>query len=162
MPMEEFDVKKQEAYDFKLLQKLNDDIFHLENLERREGNSDKDPIDASGITFDGRTINIEIKSRDDLYPAMMCETHKAYSLLDEWIIYNRVPLYVNFLNNGDDAFVWNLLTIPPNMKYLKIERAYSKLYKRYENQYKVYFDLKAAKHYIMNNEGIYKLTKKGS
>lgn len=158
--MSNFDVKKQEAYDFKLLQKLNEDIFHLENLERRVDNTDKDPIDASGMTFDGRTINIEIKSRDDLYPSMMCETHKAYSLLDEWAIYKRVPLYVNFLNDGNDALVWNLLTIPPNMKYMKIERTFSDLYKVWENQYKVYFDLKAAKHYVINNEGKY--VKKGS
>lgn len=158
--MSNFDVNKQEAYDFKLLQKLNEDIFHLENLERRVVNTDKDPIDASGITFDGRTINIEIKSRNKIYPAMMCETHKAYSLLDEWIFYNRVPLYVNFLNNGNDVLVWNLLTIPPNMKYMEIERTYSDLYKVWENQYKVYFNIEAAKHYVKNKEGKY--VKKGS
>ena len=43
---------------------------------------------------------------------------------------------------------------------MKIERTFSDLCKVWENQYKVYFDLKAAKHYVINNEGKY--VKKGS
>lgn len=159
--MNDFDVKKQEANDFKLLEKLNEDVFHLNDLERRD-NVEKDPIDASGLTQDGRTINIEIKARNKAYPTMMCETHKAYSLLDEWTTYKRVPLYVNFTNDGKEAYVWNLLTIPPNMKYIKRERTFSRNYGDFESGYKVYFDIKASKHYAINNQGKYERIKKGS
>lgn len=158
--MEKYDVVKQEAYDFKLLQKLNEDVFHLNNLERRESNTDKDPIDASGMTEDGRTINIEIKYRNSIYPRMMCETHKAFSLLDEWAYHERVPLYVNFVNNGKDVYVWNLLHIPPNMKHIsREEKTKSKLYGDKESGYKLYFSLKAAKHYALNENNQYELKK---
>lgn len=136
----QFDVKQQEAEDFKLLQKLNADIFKLENLERRIKKTDKDQIDASGRTSDNRIINIEIKSRDcniNTYPSLMIETHKKLPMLEEYIRYGRIPIYVNFLKD-DKAVVFNVLIASGKMRR---ERTWSRLYKDWENGYKEYFPI---------------------
>lgn len=160
--MDGFNVKKQEEMDFEMLSKLNDDVFHLYNLERRVKKTEQDPIDASGKTSDDKVINIEIKSRDcniDTYQSLMIETHKALPLLNEYIEYDRIPLYVNFLKD-EHVVVYNMLKIPEGKKFMKREKTWSKLYKCWEWQYKEYISIDAAFIYKkVNNQ--YKLIQKG-
>lgn len=147
---------RQEADGFKLLQKLNEDVFHLNNLNRRLEKTDKDPIDTSGLTSDNRTINMEIKIRDfdyNKFPSLMIETHKAYSLLYEYIQYGRIPLYVNFLTDGS-ALVFNLLKIPEDKQRMKrLDGVESKLYQDKESSYKLFFDKSVGKHYVKDANG---------
>lgn len=147
---------KQETEGFKRLQKLNEDVFHLNNLERRIKKTDKDPIDASGLTFDDRTINIEIKIRDfdyNKFPSLMIETHKAYPLMYEYAVYKRIPLYVNFLTDGS-ALVFNLARIPEDKQYMKrMSGIQSKGYEDKETSYKLFFDKSVGKHYVKDENG---------
>ena len=147
---------RQEADGFKLLQKLNEDVFHLNNLNRRLEKTDKDPIDTSGLTSDNRTINMEIKIRDfdyNKFPSLMIETHKAYSLLYEYIQYGRIQLYVNFLTDGS-ALVFNLLKIPEDKQRMKrLGGVESKLYQDKESSYKLFFDKSVGKHYVKDENG---------
>lgn len=156
--MEKFDVKKQEADDFKLLEKLNEDVFKLKNLSRRKG--DSNPIDASGFSSNNNeVVNIEIKSREckiNTYPTLMMETHKGYTLLEEYIKYKRIPLYVNFLEDGN-AVVFNLLH---SNGYMKRGKADSRLYGDKESEYKYFLSLKNAWIYKKTNN-TYKLIQKG-
>lgn len=155
--MEQFDVKKQEADDYKLLQEFNEQVFKLKELGRREGNAN--PIDASGLTKDNQVVNMELKARNcniNTYDTLMLETHKGYTLLDEYIKHKRIPLYINFMQDGNVA-VFNLLKAEG---YMKRETTHSKLYGNGEYQYKQYLPLKSAWIYKKQNNK-YKLIQKG-
>lgn len=156
--MEKFDVKEQEAIDFRLLQEFNEETFKLKHLGRRDGEAN--PIDASGLTEDDRVINIEIKSRDfsiNKYPTLMLETHKAYSLQDEYIKQGNIPLYVNFLND-DSVVVFNLLK---SSGYMERRKTHSRLYGNKEFQYKLFLPIKNGWIYKKDENNNYKLMQKG-
>lgn len=149
---------KCEADDFELFKDFNEKKFKLNKLGRTPS---KHSSDASGMTEDGRYINIELKKRyNDIneYDTLQIETHKAYDLLNDYVMENKIPLYVNFLQDGH-VVVFNLtkLKYKPHKKRV---RTWSKLYQDYENEYKLLLDLKNAFIYKKTNDK-YTLIQKG-
>lgn len=134
--------EQYEDNDYKLLQDFNEKKLKLKCLGRTPS---KYSSDASGYTQDNQLVNIELKYRDNdinEYDSLHIETHKAYDLLDEYIRDNKIPLYINFLNDGH-VVVYNLAKLK-HKPYKKRVKTYSKLYQDYESGYKAFLKLEDA------------------
>ena len=133
-----------EDTDFQLLQDFNKKVLKLEELGRT---AHKHYTDASGITTDGRSLNIELKYRvmnyDNLaisasttqgnsYTAdtLYIEAHKCGDLLLDYICNKQIPLYINFLSD-DTVILYNLTTLKNRPKKVT-KKIYSKLYQGFE------------------------------
>ena len=149
---------KCELDDYAKMQDLNEKKFKLRDLART---SSKSSSDASGYSKDGSFINIELKSRENGindYQSLYIETHKAYSLMDDYLRRNKIPLYVNFMNDGH-VVVFNLIKLK-HKPYMKRVKTWSELYQCYEYQYKAFLKLEDA--YIYKREGDeFRLIQKG-
>lgn len=102
--------------------------------------------DASGITVDGRVYNAELKTRDAVLTdagtvsginfndsTVIIESDKAAPLLFDYLINGRLPLYINFLQDGT-VLVWNLSNLktrPTHEPVIINNKGYSKMYKGY-------------------------------
>lgn len=134
---------KIEDEDYELLESFND-VLKLEQMGRCPRNYH---TDASGITSDGKEINIELKRRNQTLSGLTImgvtsankpytastiyiETHKCGDMLLDYVCENKVPMYINFLNDG--------YVIVHNLSQLKTRPAkvgkkiYSKLYEGFE------------------------------
>lgn len=135
---------KNEEKDYLLMERFNE-VLKLRDLGRTES---KHHSDATGYTTDGRFINIELKSRhlnllDDwtlsganhtekAYTAntLYIESHKMADLLLDYVIDNKIPLYINFVND-DIVIVHNLSLLKQRPKTVT-KRISSKLYQGFE------------------------------
>lgn len=132
--------QKSEEEDYELLKDFN----QLLKLSKLSVTAEKSSFDASGITNNNVFVAIELKKRNQnlilndgkycisgcstatdksyIDDTIMIETHKLCSLLLEYIVNNRIPLYINFLNDYI-ALVFNLskLNTIPSYKNLKIK-----------------------------------------
>lgn len=146
-----------EEKDYILLKNFNKDILKLNELGRTP---EHHHTDASGITRDGQHINIELKYRNiniNTYSTMYLESHKAADMLLDYVCDGKIPLYVNFLNDGY-VIVFNLAKLrhrPSTIcKYIK-----SQLYEGFELAKRQELDMQDAFIYeLKNNE--YKLISK--
>lgn len=117
------DEKEKQGYE--LFEEFNPSTLKLNELSQTPK---KHHSDASGYTTDGRIANLEFKIRninliidDDSIAISGCsqngktytgntlyiETHKAGSLLLDYVYEKRIPLYINFLQN-DYVVIHNL------------------------------------------------------
>lgn len=103
--------------------------------------------DASGYTFDGRYLNIELKDRDmnllddfrlsgetngKSYYAedLFIESHKIADMLLDYTVEGKVPLYINFINDNT-IILYNLATLKHRPKKVS-KRIKSELYNGFE------------------------------
>ena len=120
---------KKEETDYLLLKDFNS-FLGLKSLDKCP---EKHTTDASGYTQDGKYINIELKQRDisiNTYSSLYIEAHKVGDMLLDYVLENKIPLYVNFLKDGY-VVVFNLSKLKhrPN-KVAK--RIWSELYQGFE------------------------------
>lgn len=118
-----------ELNDFALLQDFNKKL-KIKELGRTP---DKSSTDASGYTKDDQYVNIELKRRFvdvGKYKTIIIEGHKYLSLLKGFVYSNKIPLYINFMNDGY-IILFNLskLKEEPNERKYKI---WSELYQGFE------------------------------
>lgn len=99
MTMDKQFFDKNEARDFKILTKLNEDIDFVKSFDNMPY---KHCMDASGET-DMCKVMMELKNRtchitsfDDVY----IESKKAAYLYFQWVTQGFFPLYINFFNNN--------------------------------------------------------------
>lgn len=151
--------EEKEKEDFTELTKLNEDVFHLNNIGRTP---QLHHTDASGLTKDGRVINIELKQRDfDMYTykTLYIDDHKCCNLLMDFVVLKYIPIYINFMTD-DTAIVFNLSRLRKRPKITK-QRTYSKGKQAYEYNDKQELYVEDAYIYKKDNKGNYKLIKSG-
>lgn len=160
-------IDRQYGWDFEdlgysKLEELNEKL-RLENLGRTPKNWPSG--DASGTSFIG-DVNIEIKVRDlNIDPdtltftghtgekqytgnTLYIETHKIGDMLLDYVCDGKIPLYVNFLNDGY-VVIYNLKNLKSRPNGV-VKRIYSNLYKSYENARRIELPLTEA--YIYRKE----------
>lgn len=118
-----------EENDYKLLEEFNK-FLKLEDLGRCPSNA---ATDASGHTTDGRYVNIELKRRFidiGTYSSIYLETHKCGDMLLDYVVDNKIPLYINFLDDGY-VVTFNLAELKHRPKKVE-KKIYSKLYDGFE------------------------------
>lgn len=135
---------KKEQNDYILLEDFNSALKLIELGKC----PDKYTTDASGYTTDGRLINIELKQRNQtlsgltlsgtasttnaIYTAntIYIESHKVADMLLDYLCDGKVPLYINFLNDGY-VVLYNLSQLKHRPKKVT-KKIYSKLYQGFE------------------------------
>lgn len=163
-------IDRQYGWDFedkgwKLLEDFNSKL-NLENLGRTPKNHPSG--DASGTSFIG-DVNIEIKVRDLDIDAneltftghtserqytgntIYIELHKFGDMMLDYMFDKKIPIYVNFLNDGY-AVVFNLTRLKSRPKTV-VKRIWSNLYKSYENSRRVELPLSDAYIYKKTEDG---------
>ena len=88
---------KMEMEDFNKLVSFNKSVKWFTKLER---NTLFDRIDIEAKDTKGRSVNIELKSRNigiDQYQDLFIETDKYDNLMRKWKNLNEIPLYINFI-----------------------------------------------------------------
>lgn len=151
--------EEKEEEDYKEFTKLNEDILHLKNIGRTP---QLHHTDASGLTKDGRVINIELKQRTfDMgkYKTLYIDDHKCCNLLMDFVVLNLIPVYINFMTD-DTAIVFNLSRLHKRPNITK-QRTYSKGKQAYEYNDKQELYIEDAFIYKKDNNGRYKLIKSG-
>lgn len=121
---------------------------------------EKHTTDASGYTNDGRYMNIELKKRNigiNTFSSIFIEAHKACDMLFDYITENKIPLYINFLNDGY-VVVFNLSCLKHRPKKV-FKKIYSELYEGFELAVRQKLDMKDAWIYKKENNA-YKLVHK--
>lgn len=108
---------------------------------------EKHTTDASGITVDGRCLNIELKDRDlnlledftlsgntngKTYhvDSIFIESHKIADMLLDYVVEGKVPIYINFIND-DTVILFNLSKLKHRPKKVS-KRIWSELYNGFE------------------------------
>lgn len=148
---------KLEETDYKLLQDFNSTL----KLSELGQTPQYHHTDASGYTTDGREVNIELKKRDfntDTFNTLYIEAHKCGDLLLDYITEDKIPLYVNFCNDG--VILFNLSKLKHRPKTFKT-KFYSELYKTMELSTREELDIKDAWVYKLQENNTYKLVHRG-
>lgn len=152
--------EKNEENDFKYLESLNE-FLKLEELGQTP---QKHHFDASGVTTTGDYIAMELKLREATYnkgeivgkkfkdTTLVIDAHKFSTMLLEYTVNNRIPLYINFLDNGETAIVFNLAKLKNVPFSRRINTIYSKGYQELETGYRFFLPLKEAFIYKKTNE----------
>lgn len=129
---------KKEDEDYILLKDFNK-VLKLSDLGQTPKYSTSD---ASGTSLN-RYINIELKRRNqtltkdfkisgETYTAdtVYLESHKAGDMLLDFVCEDKIPLYINFLNDGY-VLLFNLSKLKHRPKKV-CKKIYSKLYQGFE------------------------------
>lgn len=151
----DFALKKEEN-DYILMEDFNK-VLKLRELGKCPQN---DVTDCSGYTEDGRYVSIELKERNiciDTYDSIFIETHKCGDMLLDYVIEGKIPLYINFLNNGY-VVLYNLARLRHRPKKVA-KRIYSELYQGFELAKREELPLEDAFIYKKENDA-YKLVRK--
>lgn len=146
-----------EQQDYEKLRDFNK-LLKIRELGKRP---DKDTTDASGYTQDGQELNIELKSRRvgiNTYKTIYIENHKVADMLLDYTIDNKIPLYINFLND-DYIVVFNLAKLRHRPRKTN-KRIWSELYQAFEMAKREELRLEDAWIYQKQNDK-YVLIKKG-
>ena len=171
MKNEEF-AKKKEKEGYLLLEDFNNDYMKLIELGQTPP---KHTSDASGFTRDGRLLNFEIKVRNQtlvnnntisgcstdgktyITNTIYIESHKCGDLLLDYIVEDKKPVYINFLNDGY-VVMFNLSRLKHRPEKVS-KRIYSKLYQGFELSKREELRLEDAWIYKKENNS-YKLVRK--
>lgn len=121
--------KINENLDYEMLQNFNT-VLKLKDLGRTPA---MHHTDASGYSNSNKYINIELKRRSvniNTYKTLYIEAHKAGDLLLDYVIEGKIPLYINFLQDGH-VVVFNLAELKHRPEKVS-KRIQSKLYEGFE------------------------------
>ena len=162
----------KEDEDYALMEDFNA-YLNLQDLGRC---MEKHTTDASGYTTDGRSVNIELKRRNQTltsdgrisgltteskpYTAdtMYIEAHKVGDMLLDYVCEDKIPMYINFLNDGY-VVIFNLSRL--SRRPTKVgRRIYSKLYQGFELAKREELSMDDAWIYKKENNG-YKMIRRG-
>ena len=166
----DFALKKEEK-DYLLMEDFNKVLKLIELGKTPE----KHTTDASGYTTDGRFINIELKEREqtlinlvisgrttngEAYTAntLYIESHKIADMLLDYVVDKKIPLYINFLNDGY-VVLYNLSTLKHRPTTVT-KKIYSKLYQGFELAKRQELQLEDAWIYRKGKNNEYKLIHK--
>lgn len=157
---------QNETNDYVLLEQFND-YLNLKELGRCP---EKYHTDCSGVTKDGKTLNIELKRRFvNLMPdltisgrtftasTLFIEQHKILDLYLDYFINGLTPIYINFLND-DVVLLYDLTKLSEKTK-TQTMRIESKLYQSFEMAKRIELPITDAWIYQRENNG-YKLVYK--
>lgn len=135
---------KQETNDYILLEDFNKVLKLMELGQCPQ----KYTTDASGYTTDGRYLNIELKKRNQTMSGLTLigtssktnktytadtiyiEGHKCGDMLLDYVVEKKIPLYINFLNDGY-VVLYNLSTLKHRPTKVA-KRIWSELYQGFE------------------------------
>ncbi len=135
---------EKEKKDYYLMEEFNKVLKLIELGQTPE----KHTTDASGYTTDGRLINIELKQRNQTLSGLTLvgissktgnqytantiyiESHKIADLLLDYTIENKIPLYINFLNDGY-VVLYNISTLKHRPTKVA-KKIWSELYQGFE------------------------------
>lgn len=135
---------EKEKNDYYLMEEFNKVLKLIELGQTPE----KHTTDASGYTTDGRLINIELKQRNQTLSGLTLvgissktgnqytantiyiESHKVADLLLDYTIEDKIPLYINFLNDGY-VVVYNLSELKHRPTKVA-KKIWSELYQGFE------------------------------
>lgn len=90
---------------------LKDFIEHSNVLSEVHRCRQYSHIDYYGKDIKGRDVNIELKKRNNKmnkYATTYIECSKAWTLLEQYEQYHRIPLYINFFDDGIIIFKLNV------------------------------------------------------
>lgn len=162
---------EKEEKDYNLLEEFNQTLKLIELGKCPE----KHTTDASGYTTDGRYINIELKQRNQTLSGLTIigtssktgkqytantiyiEAHKAGDLLLDYAIEKKIPLYINFLNDGY-VVLYNLSQLKHRPTKVA-KKIWSELYQGFELAKRELLRIEDAWIYKKENNG-YKLIHK--
>lgn len=127
---------KMEEWDFKVLQKLNEDAHIMIDLAQLPV---KQCADASGVTALGSKLLIELKARSEdilKYGDLFIESKKVAYLLLKWLSEGFIPLYINFIGDtiGDypkKIIIFKMHKLTDWEFYPKV-KTWTELYQKYE------------------------------
>ena len=137
--------KTNENLDFEMLEHFNS-LLKLKDLGRCP---EMYHTDASGYS-NNKYINIELKRRSvnlNTYKTLYIEAHKAGDLLLDYVIEGKIPLYINFLQDGH-VVVFNLA---------ELKHRPEKIAKRIESKLYEGFELAKREELLIEDAWIYKL-----
>ena len=137
--------KTNEELDFEMLEHFNS-LLKLKDLGRTP---ELYHTDASGYS-NNKYINIELKRRSvnlNTYKTLYIEAHKAGDLLLDFVIEGKIPLYINFLQDGH-VVVFNLA---------ELKHRPEKIAKRIESKLYEGFELAKREELLITDAWIYKL-----
>lgn len=120
---------QNEATDYQKLLAFNDAVGIFQELIPIDGCKH---YDASGVTIDGRTARIELKTRNNnirQYDGLFIEDHKVSNLHFDYLAFGDEPIYLNFCNDGIALFNLEQICIRPK---INISRTKSNGYECYE------------------------------
>lgn len=160
MRNENFDVSEQTCWDL-LKDFISNSNFNKKIVEFGRTN-EKEYVDATGMTTSRTYVNMELKRRYitiDQYPTLDAEGHKLADLFIDYFCLNKIPLYINFLNDGY-VVVFNLTKLKHRHPPRK-ERNWSQGYKNFEMTQTQKLDIKDAWVY-KKKEGKYQLMQTGN
>ena len=138
--------KTNENLDYEMLQNFNT-VLKLKDLGRTP---ELYHTDASGYSNSNKYINIELKRRNvniNTYKTLYIEAHKAGDLLLDFVIEGKIPLYINFLQDGH-VVVFNLA---------ELKHRPEKIAKRIESKLYEGFELAKREELLIEDAWIYKL-----
>ena len=162
---------KKEKNDYYLMEEFNKVLKLIELGQTPE----KHTTDASGYTTDGRFVNIELKQRNQTLSGLTLigissktgnqytadtiyiESHKIADLLLDYTIDDKIPLYINFLNDGY-VVLYNISTLKHRPTKVA-KKIWSELYQGFELAKRQELQLSDAWIYRKNND-TYKLVHK--
>ena len=163
---------KSETNDYYLLEDFNNVLKLIELGQTPE----KYTTDASGFTTDGRQINIELKKRNQTLSGLTIigtssktnkqytadtiyiESHKIADLLLDYQCDDKIPLYINFLNDGY-VVLYNITRLKHRPTKVA-KRIWSELYQGFELAKRQELKLEDAWIYQRINNDTYKLVHK--
>lgn len=96
---------KTESLDDKYIAALNERTHWFTELKRQPKYS---IIDYEATDRKGRKCWIELKTRKKDFETFFIEPKKWKELKDEYTMRNVLPLYINFIENEDTFYIWNL------------------------------------------------------
>ena len=156
---EDFSVSEQTCWE--LLQdfiECSNFKIHIKKYGRTE---ECDYVDATGLTTSNQFLNMELKRRYQTlgkYDTLYAEGHKIADLYVDYFCDNKIPLYINFLNDNY-VVIFNLIKLKRRHKAVK-GRNWSQGYNAFEMTQSQRLDLKDAFIYKKENNK-YKLIQKG-
>lgn len=164
MPMnreEDFDTSEQKCWE--LLQDFIENSDFKTKIKIYGRKEKCDYVDATGMTTSNQFLNMELKRRYHTlgkFDTLYAEGHKVADLYVDYFCLNKIPLYINFLDDGY-VVIYNLTRLKHRHEAVK-GKNWSQGYKAFEMTQSQRLDLKDAYIYKKENNRYKHISKKGS
>ena len=129
---EDFDVSEQKCWE--LLQDFIEHSNFKSNLKEFGRKEECNYVDATGLTTSNQVLNMELKRRNSKlgqYSTLFAEGHKLADLYLDYFCLNKIPLYINFLEDGH-VVIYNLTKLKHRHEADKERKKWSQGYKAFE------------------------------
>lgn len=142
--VEDFDTSEQTCWEL-----LQDFIEHSDFKYKIKEYGRKEKckyVDATGLTTSNQFLNMELKKRNkkiEQYSTLFAEGHKLADLYLDYFCLNKIPLYINFLEDGY-VVIYNLTRLKHRHEADKKRGKWSQGYNSFEMSQSQKLDLKDA------------------